>query len=65
MRFANEFVRHKTLDLMGDLYVGGPILGRVITFKGGHKLNHALLVALYSSARFVEVYKSLIKPTII
>ena len=50
LRFANEFVRHKTLDLMGDLYVGGPILGKVITFKGGHKLNHALLVALYSSA---------------
>ena len=43
LRFANEFVRHKTLDLMGDLYVGGPVIGQVTTFKGGHKLNHAFI----------------------
>jgi len=29
LRFADEFVRHKALDLLGDLYLGGPILGRV------------------------------------
>jgi UDP-3-O-[3-hydroxymyristoyl] N-acetylglucosamine deacetylase len=50
LRFENEFARHKTLDLMGDLYVGGPVIGRVTTFKGGHKLNHALQVALYGSS---------------
>jgi UDP-3-O-[3-hydroxymyristoyl] N-acetylglucosamine deacetylase len=50
LRFDNEFARHKTLDLMGDLYVGGPVIGRVTTFKGGHKLNHALQVALYGSS---------------
>ena len=49
LRFADEFVRHKALDLLGDLYLGGPILGRVTTLKGGHGLNHDLLMALYGN----------------
>lgn len=49
LRFADEFVRHKALDLLGDLYLGGPILGRVTTIKGGHGLNHDLLMALYGN----------------
>ena len=49
LRFADEFVRHKALDLLGDLYLGGPILGRVITVKGGHGINHDLLMALYAT----------------
>ena len=49
LRFADEFVRHKALDLLGDLYLGGPILGRVTTVKGGHGLNHDLLMKLYAS----------------
>jgi len=49
LRFADEFVRHKALDLLGDLYLGGPILGRVTTVKGGHGLNHDLLMALYGT----------------
>jgi len=51
LRFADEFVRHKALDLLGDLYLGGPILGRVTTVKGGHGLNHKLLTALYANPR--------------
>ncbi len=46
LRYRDEFVRHKALDLMGDLYVAGPILGRVTTICGGHATNHALLTAL-------------------
>jgi len=49
LRFDDEFVRHKALDLLGDLYLGGPILGRVITFKSGHGLNHDLLLKLYGT----------------
>jgi len=45
---GNEFVRHKALDLLGDLYLGGPILGRVTTVRGGHGINHDLLMALFS-----------------
>ena len=48
LRFDDEFVRHKTLDLMGDLYLGGPVLGRVTAFKPGHGLNHDLLTALFA-----------------
>jgi UDP-3-O-[3-hydroxymyristoyl] N-acetylglucosamine deacetylase len=58
LRFFNEFSRHKTLDLMGDLYVGGPVIGRVTTFKGGHKLNHALQLALYGNSdswKFINI----------
>ncbi|WP_371395447.1 UDP-3-O-acyl-N-acetylglucosamine deacetylase [Fretibacter rubidus] len=43
LRYADEFVRHKALDLMGDLYVAGPLLAKVTTERGGHALNHALL----------------------
>ncbi len=48
LRFDNEFVAHKAIDLMGDLYIAGPILGRVTTDKSGHGLNHDLLEALFS-----------------
>lgn len=50
LRFDDEFVRHKALDLMGDMYLGGPVLGRVITVKSGHGLNHDLLVKLFATA---------------
>ena len=43
LRYADEFVRHKALDLMGDLYIGGALLAKVTTLRGGHGLNHALL----------------------
>lgn len=50
LRFEDEFVRHKALDLLGDLYLGGPILGRVTTRRGGHGLNHALLMKMFASS---------------
>jgi UDP-3-O-[3-hydroxymyristoyl] N-acetylglucosamine deacetylase/3-hydroxyacyl-[acyl-carrier-protein] dehydratase len=38
LRFANEFVRHKVLDLMGDLaLLGAPIQGQVFAFRSGHE----------------------------
>ena len=47
LRFADEFVRHKALDLVGDLYVLGlPISGRVEAVRPGHALNNALARAL-------------------
>lgn len=40
LRFPNEFVRHKILDLMGDLYLlGCPLLGHVIAIRCGHSAN--------------------------
>lgn len=44
MRFPDEPVRHKVLDLIGDLYVlGRPIEGRVVAVKSGHRLNMELV----------------------
>jgi UDP-3-O-[3-hydroxymyristoyl] N-acetylglucosamine deacetylase len=50
LRFADEFARHKVLDLIGDLYLlGRPILGRVTAHKTGHSDNLALLRAIQAS----------------
>jgi UDP-3-O-[3-hydroxymyristoyl] N-acetylglucosamine deacetylase len=49
VRFADEFVRHKALDAVGDLALAGaPLLGAYRSVRGGHKLNHAVLSALMS-----------------
>ncbi len=43
LRYADEFVRHKVLDLLGDMaLVGRPIVGAVKAFKSGHNLNSRL-----------------------
>jgi len=44
LRFPNEFARHKTLDLIGDLYlVGHPIKGHIMAARSGHKANIELV----------------------
>jgi UDP-3-O-[3-hydroxymyristoyl] N-acetylglucosamine deacetylase len=49
LRFDDEFVRHKILDCVGDLYLaGGPMLGRVVAHKSGHAFNNKLLRALFT-----------------
>jgi len=43
LRYRDEFVRHKVLDAMGDLYLaGGPIIGRFAGHRSGHALNRRL-----------------------
>jgi UDP-3-O-[3-hydroxymyristoyl] N-acetylglucosamine deacetylase len=58
LRFADEFVRHKVLDAIGDLALAGlPLIGAYRTVRGGHKLNYAVLSALMadtSAWRVVE-----------
>lgn len=47
LRRSDEFVRHKALDAIGDLYVlGGPLLGRFEGVLAGHSLNNAVVRAL-------------------
>ncbi|SES78814.1 UDP-3-O-acyl-N-acetylglucosamine deacetylase [Thorsellia anophelis] len=47
LRFEDEFVRHKMLDAVGDLYVSGhTILGAFSAYKSGHALNNKLLLQL-------------------
>jgi UDP-3-O-[3-hydroxymyristoyl] N-acetylglucosamine deacetylase len=50
LRYADEFVRHKLLDAVGDLSLAGlPLLGTYRSYCGGHRLNFAVLDALFSS----------------
>jgi UDP-3-O-[3-hydroxymyristoyl] N-acetylglucosamine deacetylase len=43
LRYDNEFVKHKVLDAIGDLYLlGHPLIGQYTAFKPGHALNNAL-----------------------
>ncbi len=49
LRYQNEFVRHKILDAMGDLYLAGhPLLASYTAHKSGHGLNNKLLRALFA-----------------
>jgi UDP-3-O-[3-hydroxymyristoyl] N-acetylglucosamine deacetylase len=49
LRFADEFVRHKILDCIGDLALAGaPIFGHLLANRPGHRINNALLRELYS-----------------
>lgn len=51
LRYNDEFVKHKVLDAIGDLYVAGhPILGAFSAFKSGHGLNNKLLRAVLDDA---------------
>jgi UDP-3-O-[3-hydroxymyristoyl] N-acetylglucosamine deacetylase/3-hydroxyacyl-[acyl-carrier-protein] dehydratase len=51
-RFPNECVRHKIVDLIGDLMlVGRPVIGRIVAYKSGHALNQQLVRKLYEMAQ--------------
>ncbi|MFT6580433.1 MAG: UDP-3-O-acyl-N-acetylglucosamine deacetylase [Alphaproteobacteria bacterium] len=50
LRYANEFVRHKALDCIGDLYLAGaPLQGCFRGEKSGHALNNKVLRALFAN----------------
>jgi UDP-3-O-[3-hydroxymyristoyl] N-acetylglucosamine deacetylase len=52
LRYDDELVRHKALDLIGDLYLaGGPILGHIHGVGSGHGMNHRLIEALFADRR--------------
>ena len=56
LRYDDEFVKHKILDAMGDLYVvGKPLLAAYTAFRSGHALNNALLRALMAQPDAWEI----------
>lgn len=57
LRYEDEFVRHKILDAIGDLYLlGHSLIGAFYGFKSGHELNNSLLRALLADeAAYEEV----------
>lgn len=49
LRYSDEFVRHKVLDCIGDLYLAGaPLIGHFHGSRSGHRMNHQLLAALFA-----------------
>lgn len=63
LRFADEFVRHKVLDAIGDLALAGlPLLAAYRTVRGGHKLNHAVLSALMADPSAWRVVEAAAEP---
>lgn len=56
LRYVDEFVKHKILDAVGDLYLAGhPLLAAFSAHKSGHALNNQLLRALLSDASAWEM----------
>ena len=56
LRYDDEFVKHKILDAMGDLYLlGKPLLASYVAFRSGHALNNKLLRELLSQPEAYEV----------
>jgi UDP-3-O-[3-hydroxymyristoyl] N-acetylglucosamine deacetylase len=56
LRYDDEFVKHKILDAIGDLFVAGhPLLASYTAYKSGHALNNLLLRALMADASAWEL----------
>jgi len=56
LRYDDEFVKHKILDAMGDLYlIGKPLLASYVAFRSGHAMNNVLLRALLSQPDAYDV----------
>ena len=56
LRYDNEFVKHKVLDAIGDLYLlGHPMIGQYAAFKSGHGLNNAVARALLARSDAFEL----------
>lgn len=56
LRYKNEFVKHKVLDAVGDLYLlGNSLIGQFEGYKSGHGLNHLLLRELVANRESWEV----------
>ena len=56
LRMPGEFVRHKVLDAIGDMFTTGlPLIGRYESERGGHSQNHELLVKLMESPENYEI----------
>jgi UDP-3-O-[3-hydroxymyristoyl] N-acetylglucosamine deacetylase len=63
LRYPDEFVRHKTLDTVGDLALAGaPILGLYRSYRGGHRLNSMMLHALYENKDAWTIVETAEKP---
>src|SRR5687767_1250359 len=68
LRFEDEFVRHKILDVIGDLsLVGHPVIGHLVAHRGGHALHTAFAARILEEPdawRVVEAPESTLIPVV-
>jgi UDP-3-O-[3-hydroxymyristoyl] N-acetylglucosamine deacetylase len=68
LRWSDEFVRHKTLDAVGDLSLAGaPLIGLYRSYCGGHRMNVSMLQALFADPdawRFVTASQRSAEPAV-
>ena len=63
LRFDDELVRHKILDIIGDItLLGIPLKGHIVAVRPGHALNHKLVVALHERYQVLKSGKRTRKP---
>ncbi|MEO8383102.1 MAG: UDP-3-O-acyl-N-acetylglucosamine deacetylase [Acidobacteriota bacterium] len=63
LRFKDEFVRHKILDLTGDLaLIGRPITGEITAYRGGHALHSRFVAAILRAAAEQEERQDAVVP---
>ncbi len=56
LRYDDEFVKHKILDAIGDMYVAGhPLIGAYVAYKSGHALNNKLVRAVLADESCYEI----------
>lgn len=55
LRYKDEFVRHKILDIIGDIsLLGVPLNAHIIAIRPGHSMNAELIKAIYNQKKFIE-----------
>ncbi len=66
LRFDDEFVRHKILDVLGDLtLVGYPLLGHLVAHRGGHALHTAFAAKILEEKDAWRLVESVVDPAVI
>jgi len=56
LRYKNEFVRHKMLDVIGDMaLLGMPVIGQITAYRPGHSLNHTVTREIFSNPKLCKV----------
>lgn len=65
LRFDDEFVRHKILDVLGDLtLVGYPLLGHLVAHRGGHALHTAFAAKILDETDAWRLVESVVDPAV-
>ena len=59
LRFEEECVRHKILDVVGDLALSGfDLIGNFVAYRSGHRLNAMLVKALLTEGQVIDAPRS-------